>query len=86
MIAREHRREDTAGPEPSLDDYPLEEQARYIRKLMWYTAVGWCGLFGAFVAYPVMQVEYRWARNAKAWFVIGGHGQDVAPGMPVADQ
>jgi hypothetical protein len=61
-----HSRQDFTTPVPTLDDYPLQEQARQIRTSVRLIAVVTV-LFGAYVAYQVMQVEYGWAQSVRTW-------------------
>jgi hypothetical protein len=66
FLAWRHSKEDAATPIPTLDDYPLREQARQIRAAMRLIAIVTV-LFGGYTAYQVMQVEYGWTRSARVW-------------------
>ena len=62
-----HSRRDYAAP--ALEDLSLPEQAHHIRRYIWTTAAATV-LGSGYIAYELMQVEYRGARNVKVWFAV----------------
>jgi hypothetical protein len=68
FTAWRHRQADDTAP-MTLDDYPLEEQPRQLRRYMWLTVVA-TAFTSAVVAYPLMQLESGAAASVRVWFAI----------------
>jgi len=66
FLAWRHSKQDPTTPVPTLNDYPPQEQARQIRASMRLIAVVTI-LFGGYMAYQIMQVEYGWAQHVRVW-------------------
>ena len=55
FLAWRHSKHDTTAP-MTLDDYPLEEQPRQLRRYIWITGLG-TTLISAWIAYKLIQLE-----------------------------
>jgi hypothetical protein len=68
FLAWRHSKQDTTAP-MTLDDYPLEEQPRQLRRYIWITGLG-TTLISAWIAYKLIQLESGAARSVSVWFAV----------------
>jgi H+/gluconate symporter-like permease len=68
FLAWRHSKHDATAP-VTLDDYPLEEQPRQLRRYMWITGAA-TALLGAWIAYDLMRLESGAVRSVRIWFAI----------------
>jgi len=61
-----HSKLDPAAPVHTIDDLPLDERVRALRRMILIVPIAFTPL-AAFVGYELAQVEYGWATSVRVW-------------------
>jgi len=61
-----HSRRDPATPVYTIDDLPLDQRVRTLRRMILIIPIAFTPL-AAFVGYDLAQVEYGWATSVRVW-------------------
>jgi hypothetical protein len=61
-----HSRLDPTAPVHTIDDLPLDQRVRTLRRMILIVPIAFTPL-AAFVGYEVAQVEYGWAKSVRVW-------------------
>src|SRR5262245_1919352 len=61
-----HSRSDPAAPVYTVDDLPVDQRVRALRRFMVLVPIGFTPA-AALMGYELMRVEYGWARSVSVW-------------------
>src|SRR5262245_51134587 len=61
-----HSRLDPTAPVHTIDDLPLDQRVRALRRMILIVPIAFTPL-AAFVGYEIAQVEYGWAQSVRVW-------------------
>jgi hypothetical protein len=61
-----HSRLDPTAPVHTIDDLPLDQRVRTLRRMILIVPIAFTPL-AAFVGYEIAQVEYGWEKSVRVW-------------------